>query len=163
MSASARVLQIVVIITPSRCTKPTAKYVHEYMDQPVVESFTSSSVSYVTDPRQLEAPSVIANRITAVIGRGSLRSSFVVRGSSPEEGYVIVGFRVLRPGDIRLRGEARKEEPWLLTPTECAARLNVSRAFLYKILDTPFGPGPSRSGVAGASLRAICCSGWRSS
>jgi predicted DNA-binding transcriptional regulator AlpA len=53
---------------------------------------------------------------------------------------VIVGFRVLKSDEVRFRGEDRKEDPLLLTPRACAARLKISRSHLYTILDSPDGP-----------------------
>lgn len=48
---------------------------------------------------------------------------------------MIVGFHLPGPEDTRL--EERKEEPWLLTPRQAAARLSISRAKLYELLADP--------------------------
>ena len=52
---------------------------------------------------------------------------------------MIVGFRLVEPERVRSRAQERKEDPLLLTPRACAARLSISRAKLYELLADPHG------------------------
>ena len=52
---------------------------------------------------------------------------------------MIVGFHVPKPDEVRFRDKERKEEPWLLTPRQCATRMSISRAMLYQLLADPNG------------------------
>jgi excisionase family DNA binding protein len=106
----------------------------------VVVTKDASIVQLLAESVQRVDSVVAANRVTASLGSGSLRHSVMARGASLEEVCVIVGFRLPGPDNIGRRAGEEKEDPWLLTPRQCAARLNISRAQLYKILASPNGP-----------------------